>query len=204
MNYKQKKDEFKKHLKEQIQFLLNSVASFDNGFKSEAKRITVTLRVLLHDTKNSTSLLTHLNRKNILFYDTALDYRKFKLAIIGTRIGKDGTGYWAPLDDGPPIRYQKGKVPFNQWWNTIILVDQENNEFSRKNLVLSIANQDGGAHVDEKLSITYAKLTRNENLGWFFTSNGKSIKTYPALVSIRQICHEVLKSLKDEFPEYFI
>ena len=204
MNYEQTEAELKEHLKEQIQFLLNSATSFDNGETSEAKRIAVRIRVLLHDTKNSTSLLSNLNRKDILFYDTALDYRKFKLAILGIRIGKEKTGFWAPLDNGPPIRYLKGKVPFIQWWNTIILVDQENNEFSRKKLVLSVANQDGGAHIDKKLSIIYANLTRNENLGWLFTSNGKTKKTYPALVSIRQICHEVLKSLKDEFPEYFI
>jgi len=203
MSYQQDKDEFKIHLKEQIHFLLTSVKSFDNGFKSEAKRLAVILRVLLHDTRHSTSLLTYLNRKDIHFYDTALDYRKFKMALIGIKLGSKNGGFWAPLDKGPPIRYQKGKVPFDQWWNTIILVDQKDNKFSRKDLVLSVANQDGGAHIDKNLNDAYAQLTRFNSLSWNFVFKGKRIKTYPALISVRQICHEVLKSLADEFPEYF-
>ena len=205
MSYRQTQDDFKEHLKEQIQFLLNSVGNFDNGFEKEAKRIAVRLRVILHDTRNSTSLLTHLNCKNILFYDTALDYRKYRTTIlIGIKLStRDGPEYWAPLDNGSPIRYQKGKVSFDQWWNEIVLIDQDNNEFTRKNLVLIMTNQDGGAHIGEILDNAYAKLTKSEYLGWRFTYKGKSIRTYPVHVVIRQICHEVLKSFNDEFPEYF-
>ncbi|MBA7524738.1 hypothetical protein ES705_16880 [subsurface metagenome] len=205
MSYRQTHDDFKEHLKEQIQFLLNSVDSFDNGFENEAKRIAVRLRVLLHDTRKSTSLLTHLNRKNILFYDTALDYRKYRtMALIGIELSTgDGPKYRAPLDSGPPIRYQKGKVSFDQWWNEIVLMDQDNNEFTRKSLVLIMVNQEGGAHIDKELNDAYAKLTRSESLGWRFTNKGKSIRTYPVHVVIRQICHEVLKTFNDEFPEYF-
>ena len=57
MSYKQTKKDLKSHLKEQIQFLLRSTQSFDDGFVSEAKRIAVIIRVLLHDTNRSISLL---------------------------------------------------------------------------------------------------------------------------------------------------
>ena len=67
-------NELKKHLKEQIYFLKRSSESFDNGYESEGKRLAVTLRVLLHDSNKSTSLLSQLNKKDILFYDTATEY----------------------------------------------------------------------------------------------------------------------------------
>lgn len=71
---RQTEEELKSHLKEQIQFLLRSAKSYDEGFTSEAKRLAVVIRVLLHDTNRSTSLLTLLQRKDMLFYDTAWDY----------------------------------------------------------------------------------------------------------------------------------
>ena len=63
----QTEDEFKRHLREQIQFLLRSSQSYDEGFTSEAKRIAVIIRVLFHDTQKSTSLLTLLQKKLFLY-----------------------------------------------------------------------------------------------------------------------------------------
>jgi hypothetical protein len=57
MKVKQIQQELIEHLKEQIGFLLSSSQSFDAGYASEGKRIAVVLRVLLHDTNKSQSLL---------------------------------------------------------------------------------------------------------------------------------------------------
>ena len=62
MKFRQTLDDLNSHLKEQIQFLLKSCQSYDEGFFSEAKRLAVVIRVLLHDTKDSYSLLTLLNK----------------------------------------------------------------------------------------------------------------------------------------------
>jgi hypothetical protein len=59
------------HLAEQLQFLQVSAAAFDAGFEGEAKRLAVVLRILLHDTKSSKSLLGQLGRKGGPFFDTA-------------------------------------------------------------------------------------------------------------------------------------
>jgi hypothetical protein len=186
---------------------MRSSQSYDHGFVSEAKRLAVVLRVLLHDTKNQTSLLTLLNKKNIMFYDTSTDYDPNNLlptmGLIMMRIGPEGAEYVAPLDEGSPTR-RKGKVPFDKWWNKIIFASK-GDLLTRKDLILSVANKDGGAHVDPKLDEVYAKLTRFNLLGWKYTKDGKekSFIVGPEFASIRQISHEVLKSLKDEFPEYF-
>jgi len=46
-----------KQLRRQLTFLRNSAASYDAGYSEEALRIGVVIRVLLHDTQYSTSLL---------------------------------------------------------------------------------------------------------------------------------------------------
>jgi hypothetical protein len=64
------------NLERQIRYLKRSCALFDVGHEDEAQRIAVTLRVLLHDTRNSASLLSQLGMKSTLqFVDTAL-YRE--------------------------------------------------------------------------------------------------------------------------------
>lgn len=64
--------DLEEHLVEQIQFLESSAASFDSGFESESKRLATTLRVLLHETNRSHSLLDQLGKKATLkFFDTA-------------------------------------------------------------------------------------------------------------------------------------
>jgi len=201
-------DELQKHLKEQIQFLLRSSQSYDKGFISEAKRLAVIIRVLFHDTQKSTSLLTLLQKKDISLHDTSSDYDPKNLmptmGLITMKVGKNG-GYVPPLDDGPPIRYTKGRVPFDDWWNKIVFVDKKGNNLTRKDLILAVSNKDGGAHIDPKLDEAYADLTRFDSLEWKFVVDGveKGSSTGPVLASIRQISHEVLKSFRDEFPDYF-
>lgn len=204
----QTEEELKKHLKEQIQFLLRSSQSYDEGFTSEAKRLAVIIRVLLHDTQKSTSLLTLLQEKDISLYDTSVDYDPGNLVptlgLIMIQVGKD-IGYIPPLDNGSPRRYAKGKIPFDDWWNKIVIVDNKGNKLTRKDLILAVSNKDGGAHIDPKLDKAYADLTRFNSLGWEFIVDGvkKESSTGPEIASIRQISHEVLKSLKDEFPDCF-
>src|SRR5271156_2989077 len=58
-------DDYKNHLQQQLNYIKRSAELYDEGEHDEAARIAVCLRVLLHDTKNSISLLTHMNSKNI-------------------------------------------------------------------------------------------------------------------------------------------
>jgi hypothetical protein len=85
---------------------------------------------------------------------------------------------------------------FDTWWNSTVFIDSKGSELSRKGLVLAVANQDGGAHVDPSLNQTYADLSRNNSLGWVF-SDGKTTQPMegPERAAIRQIAHEFLKSL---------
>lgn len=206
-------DDFKAHLKQQIEFLKKGCNSYDKGFFDIAKHLALVVRVLVHDTPKSTSLLTHLNKKNILFCDTALDFNPNNLLphlglirVKGTVLGLGlGAGaYEAMLDDLLPSITVK-KEPYIKWWKKPVIVERNQEiELTRKDLVLAVTNQDGGAHVDHNLDEDYAKLTKFNALGYNIFINGKlqPMIVGPELASIRQIAHEVLKSLKDEFPEY--
>lgn len=63
----QNQDALLNHLKEQIFFLQASSSSYDRGFMSEAKRLAVVIRVLVHDTPKSQSLLSQMDKKGIPF-----------------------------------------------------------------------------------------------------------------------------------------
>src|SRR4051794_39690166 len=64
--------ELRRKLAEQLDFLRRSVDLFDAGHESEAIRLAVPIRVLVHDTGKSTSLLQLLGVKDTQrFHDTA-------------------------------------------------------------------------------------------------------------------------------------
>ena len=88
----QSPDELMRHLHENIGFLLASCKEFDKGSFAEAKRLATTLRVLLHDTSQSKSLLGLLGIKNQLNYlNTATPYDSSNLlshhGLVGLMIG---------------------------------------------------------------------------------------------------------------------
>ena len=47
-------------------------------------------------------------------------------------------------------------MPVNEWWNEVVMV--QDNSFSRKDIILATANQDGGAHVDPSPTAKTAEL----------------------------------------------
>lgn len=214
MSVKQSDKESLRHLEEQIGFLQRSADAYDRGFRGEAKRIATTIRVLLHDTRQSTSLLTSLGKKDIKFYSTASSIDNGTAMSTHRLVGlkrsenhrKSKGTYYAPLDDRPPYIDVNKKIVFRQWWNEIVIIDTMRNEFSRKDLVLSMSNNSGGAHIDPELNDAYAALARYHSLGWTACDPKRIDRGLSGaeLAGIRQICHEVLKSLTDEFPDFFV
>lgn len=186
-----------RHLSEQLGFLEDSGRAFDEGRDGEAKRLAVTLRVLLHDTEKARSLLSQLGRKSGLFWDSAGPDNPRNLlpfgGLVGMRIGPADGRYFALLDDTPIGRH----VAFDEWWNAVVFRDQSRTTtLSRRDLVLTAANQDGGAHVDPALDERYARFARDNAMGWSY-SDGQTEKPMDGAVgvAIRQIAHEVLRSL---------
>ena len=190
------RQELEEHLQEQLPFLEASAYPYDDGLDGEAKRLAVTLRVLLHDAGRSRSLLGQLDRLSGSFMSTAFPVvpgNKMShsgLAMIGMS-GQD-TKYLAMLDDVPFTRW----VSFKEWWSEIVFVDDERRELARSDLITVAANQDGGAHVDPALDATYHALSKRNSMGWRYSDGEVSTPIpFPERASIRQIAHEVLGTL---------
>jgi hypothetical protein len=207
-------------LAEQTGFLRASASAYDAGVEPEAKRLALTLRLLLYDTRNQRSLLSRMRvRDRIPLTDTShgdpppgtLTFTA-GLATMRIQTGVGGSVTYVPyLDGGDPGRRQPAQA-FVDWWAETVMRDATGNCFSRADLVLAVSNQDGGAHVDERLNAAYAELTRGNSLG-FSTSIGEDGTTggigfgvgqpasgppfdnSPALANVRQIAWELENSI---------
>jgi hypothetical protein len=83
----------------------------------------------------------------------------------------------------------------SDWWNEIIIRDGRGATFTRKEIVLHVADKDGGSHVDPKLDQDYVELSRKNSLGYFAGNRSERHPlTRPELPTLRQIAHEVLKT----------
>ena len=202
--YPQSKANLQDHLNDTVQALELSAEAYDHGCEGEAKRLAVAIRVLAHDTNRSKSLLGLLGMKSVKFYDTAIPDQPGNLmtyaGITAMLVGGGAVKYVAPLDQLPaeePPRW----VDFGDWWNGVIFSDVEKRETTRRDLVLAVANKDGGAHVDPELDEKYAELSRRNSLAWRYAGpRGDLPMEGPELAAIRQITHEVLKSLNPTMP----
>jgi hypothetical protein len=195
---KQTRENLEGHLARQLAFLQRSADAYDKGFTDEATRLAVPIRVLVHDARASASLLHQLNEKSRDFYDTAVPAVSGNLvmygALIQMAIGPGGATY-IPYLDGPLPAGKPTWVSFDKWWRRIIFANPEGLAMSRKDLVLAVANQDGGAHVDPSLDEAYAKLSRGNAMGWVFEKEGAHYAVRPAeFAAVRQIAHEILKT----------
>jgi hypothetical protein len=194
-----------KHLDEQLRFVESSAEAYDRGFIGEAKRLATTIRVLIHDTKNSRSLLSQLNKKINPFLDTAFNKNPNSIISYGGLValakihGDDKPEYMALLDEIPPS-FRNKWVNFETWWMEPIFINQKKEEISRSKLILTACDQDGGAHIDPKLDVIYDSLILGSFMGWeSHSSKGKALISGAESAAIRQIAHEILRTLKSGY-----
>ena len=233
-NYNLTKEELLHSLKEQLYFLDKSLSGFSkcdtiNAFENkamgkpfaikinteiEAKRLATIIRVLLHDTGKSTSLLTSLSIKECIKYiDTSAPNDGMLHSMSGMKgvrssnpnqyfglVAKVNTGnslIAVPLFKQHLPEYYSSYVRknFEQWWGNEIIVINRNVQ-TRKSLVLNIANKDGGAHIDGSLPEDY-HIIKKSDLILDIQGNRTSFERNAAYASIAQIAWELLNSIDD-------
>jgi len=171
--------------------------------------ISTAIRVLVHDTPKSTSLLKHLNKKKIKFISTNTTNQKEKVHLglvrrinVGVTDGKGGEAKYWPLCNEKyfPMPEEKNYLEFEEWWSQEKVFVAPQSALTRKDLVLSVANKDGGAHFDDKVQKKYDDFRYSWSGGSTLVGINSgaargydNIPTYPA---IRQIAYELLKSIK--------
>ena len=108
------------------------------------------------------------------------------------------------LDDTDLIDVQW--IDFDDWWesNVIVCKDDTNNfSLSRKKIILTMAEQDGGVHVDNfnKMDSVYKGIiTSTANILTHITPSGNTIAIkYLQYALVRQIAHEVITTLRNVY-----
>jgi hypothetical protein len=151
-------------LVQQLGFLKSSLQAYKDGNDAEALRIGTTLRTLIHDTKSSHALLKQIdpNYLNLPILDRPeVGSGRKILALYGIGVSRsgDGTGTGRPdmtLND-PALQL----TPLEKWWNRLVLVFTDSTgqrvEFTRRDLVLTLVNKEGGAHIDPTIPVAYEK-----------------------------------------------
>ena len=192
--------DFKAHLRRQLGFLELSCSSYDAGHTYEGIRIATVARVLIHNTKNSTSLLTHLGAHNIALSSTVASIPPIGTIMFGGMgrltftTGPTPSGTWKASTSSDSV---KTRLSASDWWSQIVYVLRDT-RLSRKDLVLSAADKDGGAHVDATLTPAYETLITSGERGFFYYPTGDKGTFTPImdahLVYLRQIGHELLNS----------
>lgn len=156
------------------------------------------IQTLCHTHGQSIGLLNQLGKDGQGFLDSSVEWDPFNKHAHSTLISivasPDGPGWLAELD-GRPMWF----VDFAQWWTSPVLSDgfDKGNSMSRRDLVGIMRNQDGGGHVDPMIDAAYAEMRTSVN--WTDNSTNKQTTKDAEYHVIRQIGHELLKSL---LPEY--
>ena len=194
-------NEVEEHLREQLGFLEKSIREFDAGDSSEFKRMAATIRVLLYDGPTSHSVAGQLGLKIGKFtasgkkFDPSNLVSEWCLAII--RMDESGATFIPAFNESNPPRL----VDFDTWWDEPVLKDEDNTILSRGDLILVVANQAGGSHVDPAIDERYHRLAKEHSIGMMFgrgmPGNGSGVPLENIeKVYLRHIAFEVVETLK--------
>lgn len=220
------------HLKDQVELLLSYCEAFDKGQHAMIKPMAASLRLLLHARgKNSVPLLAQLGLRGGRWRSVAthpIDSKRRPMPLCGftaqvkNELGPAGPtivedsleAKWEPNLIEPKVRGVR-KILFDEWWEMPVAINPSSGvKFSRKNIVLHVADTDGGAHVDPELDQDYADFKEGDFLGVkiviephrfaieYSGTNGTPM-TGANRAAIRTITHEVLLTLRDKAPQSF-
>jgi len=182
---------------DQVQHLKVTVAQFDAGQTAAYRRIAASIRILAYDTGQSQSLLKQLNLLDRRFLSCARQLNvgnllsECELISLVASPGASQRAEWSAGLDNFPMHF----VTFEEWWNTPIMTDHKSPPFSRRDIVANVANQDGGMHVDPAIDEAFQQM-RRDGFRW---ANGINVSQHPDRYALRQIAHELLKSLDPKY-----
>jgi hypothetical protein len=196
-------------LAQQLRYIDRSCQIFDQGHWDEAIRIATQLRVILHQGSGKyKSLLQRLGVQNkVRLLSTCAPTASEKTLMY------HGMGFFEYNSDGETATMSfcpnLGEGPYNaqmhlhEWWDQIVYVlparTHQESPFvlRRKDIILTAANKDGGAHFDD-LTPEYKRLAAPATTSSFVgTVDGVDPST-PIVgvhfVCLRQMGYEILQS----------
>jgi hypothetical protein len=151
-------ERFHEQLDSQLGYLKRSCESYDSGHEDEAARLATTLRVLLHTKgRNNVSVLSHLGLQDTSMLTSAIYNNNDWRDLLQIKIDLNSP---QPVTTQPQLGDQFNEATFESWWTGEPIFRYEDKVYSRKDVILSMADKDGGAHVDRELEPYYETLRR--------------------------------------------
>jgi len=197
--------DLKEHLEQQILLLETTCRSYDDGNKVTYLSLATIIRTLVHDTANSRSMLGQLGIKSTALYPDHVPQMIVErledpesagflpgLVMLSHSGLPEALWTYVSLFQVPEAEEQR-EVSFDAWWQSPRMVDNSGNRFTRRNLVLGVANKHGGTHVDS-LPVALRALAREASMGVSFKSDDPYLSPVPA--AIRQIAEELHSSIR--------
>lgn len=186
-------------------FIAKSAKGYDDGNEIEALSLAVKIRTLCHDTQRSPSLLNQLGiKKDIWLLSTVPQFVPVNPeAYHGLVSKRDTVGPVAAGEFTPLCNVLDGAInkwhAFEDWWNELV-VNHKAYSFSRKDVVLMVANIEGGTYVNDDADEDYANLEYDISVGWTYSDGVKRylFSNSEAYAAMREIAHEILIAI-----EYF-
>ncbi len=209
---------------DRVSRLKTAGGQFDEGKFVEAAAMAAHIRALIPHAETSHALINQLGLESELTWvDTAgVTHPKAMssaacLTLMKIASGPHSHGEYIPkLDLYPPVpirtrdggRINRGsRIPFDHWWMNPVLRDPNGVHYSRKQLVLALANDEGGTHVDPEMKAAHRAVADSNWFGWV-VSDGTDLASAamesvafeknPLMASVRQIGFEVVQSIRQQ------
>lgn len=193
--------------RENLGFLVTSARHFDSGVHAEALRLAMTVRNLSYEGGQGDSILTQIGAKPGMRWQSyytpfAMEVPEgtpvFGSSLYGMVFAADGSTSLEPLDFGPNGR----QVSYDDWWTGEPVIEVGEDRFTRKQLVLGLANQDGGGHVDltgDKISALFANSPKflREDGTEFQGVEQRALQRDLLQTQMRTVANEVFHSIRN-------
>jgi hypothetical protein len=191
-------------LAEQPGFLKSSLQAYKDGNDAETLRIATTIRVLIHETTSSKHpLLKQIdpNYLNLTILDMPSKPEDKILGFVGIGVSWSTEKGAQPVTDLIDSRLQP--VSLEQWWKRPVLVFTDQNgqrvSFNRRKLLLILANNEGGAHVDPEIPPAYEKYVLDSGVP-FMVSGVMTDSVHLAQFASVESAVRIIECLERNFP----
>jgi hypothetical protein len=202
--------------------LRSSLEAYDKGNEYESPRMANEIAKLVYDSQRTRSILSHIGDKDeIEFVHSGEDIDYANLFFEGSliRLGNSSNPGFRALSQLltdeqiiPTLRSSK----FEDWWSRHVIKTEgtvlehgqpgfEQNAFclTRKSLIMTMRDQDSGAHFDDDISDKGYQKTATQGTGVIMIEDGvEHPLTASALhATVRQIAWELITSLLTHYPQ---
>jgi hypothetical protein len=185
-------------LREQYGLLKDAVDGFYAGNGAKANDAAVRIRTLVHNTAKSTALLSLIapNYMKLSIYHRTKKFTHPNAVFVlhqPIQVSADGTAKFI-RDDFTNPDYEL--VPLERWWTENYLVIGAIGS-SKRQVILDLANKDGGAHVDPEVPYRHAAASEPPLI---IGLNEHAVRPNLARSTVAQAGNELLNYLERHFP----